>query len=334
MKRKIETTPSPRRKGLVLTSRDQTCIREVHDLRFVTTDDLMTLTGSQGRRSFNYRTQKLRENEYLDQPEFFVRHFAYDDRRPTVHALGNAGAAWLAEHDGMRFPDRVGWRSRNKDIKGAEQALHTLGVSRTIVRLVADVREAAGVQLSRQQAVWQCSPSYQPSVKDPFGLPTELNWIDGEVYPRKTRPDYTVVLGDERSGRLRRGLLFLEYDRATEDYTRSSPWRSSHLQKLLGYADALERGIHSDRFGFRRFRVLYVTEGDEAHIRNIRNVFQHHVADVLPASAVLFTTTATLFEHGFLAPIWMDAAGKTTSLLGDGGATQNTRPDLRPAVSA
>lgn len=331
MARITDTTPPPARPGLMLTERDQACIREVYDLRFLTTDDLMTLTGSKSRSKFNDRMRELWGNGYLDRPEFFVKHFAYADKRPTVHALGDAGAAWLRDHDGVRFPERMSWRVKNKDIKGADFALHTLGVSRTITRAVADIRGVGGLHLVRQAAVWQTSPSYNPGTPDPFALPTELHWIDGQVHGRKTKPDYTFILGDERSGTLRRGLTFLEYDRATEDYVRSSPFRPSILQKLLCYADAYRRELPKERFGLQRFRVLFVTEGDDTHIANIIKVYETHLSGGFPPRALLFTTTAALFEQGFLAPIWKDATGATTALVKDVG---QDFANQRPAATA
>ncbi len=322
-----------KRDGLQLTERDKQIIRAVADFRLVSTDDLQLLTGSKSRRKLNDRLRELWGNRLLDRPEVARRIFAYAEKRHTVHALGSEGAKYLQDQEGYRFPESVDWTKKNKELKETDFVLHELGNSRTMIRTIVEVEKVAGLLYFNDKAVWQTSASFNESVGDPFSLPTELRWIDGRSVARHTKPDYTFVIGDQRTGKLRRGLFFREYDRATEDYVRSSPHRSSYLQKWLGYADAWQRGLHTDRFGLRTFRVQIVTEGDQAHIENMIKVYQTHVSDGMPAGALHFATVTDFLEHGPLAPIWIDANRQPAQMIESTPPPQSSSQVPRLAAS-
>ena len=125
----MKPAPKP---GLMLTPRDETIIRAVYRYRFLSTDQIQLVTGTTSRSKLNSRLRELWGNDYLDRPEYQRELFAYAEKRPTVHALGRRGAAWLTENDGVRFPDTVDWRAKNREIKSGDFIRHTLGVTETM----------------------------------------------------------------------------------------------------------------------------------------------------------------------------------------------------------
>lgn len=329
---RIRDSRPKKREGLEPTARDKTVIRAAHEFRLVTTDDLEKLTESRSRDKFNKRLKDLWGNEYLDRPEKAQQLFDYKDKRHTVHALGQEGANWLAANDGVYFPKRKSWATVNRDLKGGDFIEHTLGVSRTMIQGIVETRDIDGVSIIRRKALWETSKHYSPKVKNPHSLPTVLNWPNGKEYERNTTPDYPFVILDQRTERTRRGLSFLEYDRATEDYTRSSPYRSSILQKDIGYADIFARSLHTDRYGLKVFRRLFVTEGDDTHLGNVMQVYRNHVAHIVPATAFLYTTVARVGANGwFGAETWLDGNGAFTSLLPAISPHQSRSPVQVPA---
>ena len=303
------------RDGLVIMPRDAAIILGAYRYRFLTTDQVQMLTGTTSRTKLNDRLRELWGADFLDRPELQRDMFAYADKRPTVHALGSRGATWLTDNHNVRFPKAVDWRAKNKNIKSGEFIRHTLGVTETMLTAERAINSVDGLRLIDRAEVWLTSPRYNERVLRPFELPTEIAWRDGPAVRRKTVPDYTFGIGDTRGETATRALHFLEYDRMTEDLVKSSATQSSILQKYLGYADAYARKIHHDLYGYNRFRVLFVIEGDQRRIDSMTAVYKAHVSSRIPAGAILYTTAETLKAEGFLAPIWQTAKGDVVSLV-------------------
>lgn len=308
-------------KNLILTERDRAIIRAAYRYRFITTDQVQMLTGSSSRSKLNDRLRELWGANYLDRPEYQREMFGYADTRPTVHALGQAGARWLSETYGVRFPETIDWRAKNRELKHGEFIRHTLGVTETMLQVERDVHLVEGLRVIDRDEVWTTSPRFNERVKRPFYLPTSFTWKDGTTVKRATTPDYIFGIADSRGERPARGLHFLEYDRGTENFAKSSGYQSSILQKMLGYADTYTRKLHEELYGYKMFRVLFVLEGDERRIANMRAVYAAHVSTRIPAGALLFTTSARLRAEGFLAPVWENAKGDVLPLL-----ASTTRP--------
>ena len=315
-------TKPEKRETLVLTPRDTEIIRAVYRYRLLTTDQIQLLTGSTSRTKLNDRLRELWGAEYLDRPEYQREMFAYADKRPTVHALGVEGARWLTDNYGIRFPQWVDWRAKNKSIKSSEFIRHTLGVTETMLHVEQSLGAVEGLRLIDREEVWTCSPRYNPRATRPYELPTDLPLKNGSTMRRNTKPDYLFGIGDTRGERPTRGLHFLEYDRGTENFVKASMAQSSILQKFYGYADAYTRRLQEDLYGYKRFRVLFVIEGNERRIENMLAVYSAHVASRIPAGAFLFTTADKIASQGLLAPIWQNAKGDVLPLV----SAEATRP--------
>jgi len=311
---RILSRPAPPR-NIVLTERDIAIIRATHRYRFTTTDQLQRLTSSTDRRSLNSRLRILWAAEYLDRPEIQREIFAYRDKRPTIHALGQRGAKWLSVNDGVRFPKGKGWATANQ-IKSSTYLEHRLGVTDTMLTFAEGMEAMEGCRLIEKDEVVLLSPSKTHKLQFPFRMSTEVCLPSGERARKSTVPDYTFAIGDRRIGEEKRALFFLEWDNSTEDYIKTDPRQSMILGKYLAYSDAYNRKIHTEQFGFKNFRVLFVVNGSQDRVMKMIKVYQTYVAKSCPAGSFLHTTMDELMSQGILAKIWKTGKGERVFLLG------------------
>jgi len=301
-------------KYVKLTGRDVAIIRAAHRYRFTTTDQLQRLTKSKDRRSLNSRLRILWAAGYLDRPDIQREIFAYRDKRPTIHALGQQGAKWLTTNDQVRFPIGKGWATANK-IKSSTYLEHRLGVTDTMLNFAEDLTALEGYRLVEKDEVVLTSPTKTHKLQFPFRMTTEVHLPSGEKVKKSTVPDYTFAIGDQRQGSEKRALFFLEWDNSTEDYIKTDPRQSMILGKYLAYADAYNRKIHTEQFGFKNFRVLFVINGTDDRVMKMIKVYQTYVAKSCPAGSFLHTTMDRLMDHGALAKIWQTGKGEKVTIL-------------------
>ena len=313
-------------KGLQVTKRDEIIMLGLFRYRFMTTEQIEILTGSKSRRKINDRLRQLWGNDLLDRPSIQRELYSYAKKRPTIHALGPKGAAWLTTHHDLRFPKTVDWKAKNRALKSGTFLEHTLGITDTMLKAERSLSVTPGLRLVDREEIWTCSPRFHSRITKPFELRTEIRWTDGEVVKRRTKPDYTFAISDLRGDAERRGLYFLEYDNNTEDFIKSRANQTSILQKLLGYADARTRTLHTKMYGYKNFRVLFVVAGKQSRVESMIAVYQSHVAKSAPAGMFLFTTKDELDNKGFLAPIWQDGKRNTISLVTSQNQSQTTVP--------
>lgn len=304
----------PRPKRLDLTERDKHIIRAAYRYRLITTDQIQMFTNSSDRHSLNSRLRLLWGANYLDRPDIQKELFAYKDKRPTVHALGQRGADWLSTNHGIRFPTGKGWKTANK-LKSSSYIEHRLGVSDTMFTFEQELQNLDGHRFIDRDEVILLSPETTHRLKDPYSLPTRIVTTKGQRSNRATKPDYTFAVGDLRGEKERRALLFLEWDNSTEDFVKTDPEQSSILGKYLRYADVYQRKLHADFYGFKNFRVLFPVNGESDRVAKMIATYQAHVADKCPAGTFLHATVSDIKMQGILAPIWITGKSERVSIL-------------------
>lgn len=109
----------------------------------------------------------------------------------------------------------------------------------------------------------------------------------------------------------------LEWDEDTEPYTTKNPMsKASILQKDLGYADIVRRGLAKQIFGNSKFQRLFVTTGTDNRVDACINLFQEHAARLVPGQLFLYTTAEKFLSSDFLyEPIWLDGNREARQLL-------------------
>ena len=215
-------------KGFVLTAGDVEILRLVYGYRLLTVDNLMALTG----RTYvpvHRRVSRLVEQSYL-----------YRIVRPMqkhLFAIGKAGIAELVQR-GLAPEDLLDWRPRHGELK-------PLFIDHQL--MVVDLHcilELATRGSEIRVMKWQEGPSIFDGV-----VVTE----NGARRKLAVRPDALFVLEDtRRPAGGNRATFLLEADRSTCSHKR-------FCEKLRAYWEYFRKGLHTRRFGVKKFRVVTVT---------------------------------------------------------------------------
>ena len=123
-------------------------------------------------------------------------------------------------------------------------------------------------------------------------------------------PDYAFSL--ERPGKGRRANFLVEIDRGTMPIERSDLGVSSILRKLLAYQALWRTKGQASQWGWKNFRVLFVTEGRERmeHMLACQRFHMHGKGSPL----FWFAERSTLLSGDLLALPWTDGENATRSL--------------------
>ncbi len=305
------TLKKPEPKGNIqLTERDMLWIRAVHRFRFITTDQAALLSGSTSRSKLNDRLLQLYAHDFLDRPDVQQKTYAYEKKRHTVHALGQNGAKWLADNDGVRFPKGKGWRTANK-LKSSERLAHQVGVVDTVLHFEGAVATGDGLFMSHQDEL--LAQTDWPSGLKSYRLPT-MTEQRGVMVERGTDPDYTFTISRTVAGKRQDSLCFLEWDNSSEDFIKANRLASSIAQKHRCYADAYRRKLHTELYGFNNFRVLFVIKGTPERVTKMRGVCDQ-VVEQAPKGIFWYTTADELETKGPLVDIWITGDGKQRPLV-------------------
>lgn len=305
-----EKTPTG---NLVLQERDIQWLRAVHRFRFLTTDQAQLLSEgriAKPRRALNKRLEQLEAHQYLARPKV-QRAQSHEKKRHTVHALGQRGAKWLADNDGVEFPRGKGWKTANQ-LKSWERMAHQIGVVDTVLRIDSMAAETEAVRLTHQQELWALTN--WPRKLKPGRLPTRTR-VQGQTISRATDPDYTLLFHQQIDGEERRKLCFLEWDNATENFLKADPRASGIAQKHRAYTDAYKRRLHTELYGLNNFRVLFVVNDTADRVAKMQDVYHATVAGKIAPGVFLYTTHAALMGQGPFARIWTNGAGEPVALL-------------------
>jgi len=240
------------------------------------------------------RLQRLFHHGYLDRPRAQLRYFSEDGSRPLVYALTSKSGRALPE-------GRSPARTDNRTVKQLYLD-HTFAVADVVIAFVLACAGHDTPRIAHEEDLvpsrsrgaafrWAVTVRHENSTKRVGVLPDRVFALDSHA-------------GSERV------MFFVEADRATMPIARSSLAQSSLLRKLLGYEATWREGVHRQRFGSDRFRVLIVTSSAER---------AHHIAKAcadLPRGRGLFLFTdadslrgSMTSPGGVLALPWSNTSG-------------------------
>ena len=225
-----------------------------------------------------------------------------------VYALGNRGVKLLAE----RFqipPPKVDWTWKNRKTRRVFLE-HTLLVADVMVALELACRENGKVRLVEPSEILAAAPEATQRRRNPFYWRATVRHEEYNV-PIGLVPD--KVFGLEFAEEGKRAYFFLEADRATMPVVRKSLRQTSLYRKLVGYYATWQQEIHTELFGFKNFRVLFVTTSPE----RCRNVMEANVAATRGrGSAIfLFTNADAISSRSILELKWQNGRGELVRLV-------------------
>ena len=308
--------PVPRRKRrfvreapppFQLTERDIALVRFVAEHRFLRSTHLSELAEAPHKK-VRERLNSLFHAGYLDRPRAQFDHYREGGgSAPIVYALADLGAALLNESRGADGAN-VDWARKN-DLAGRQFILHTLAIADVRVALQRATRTRSGFQLMEPRELLRLAPPETQHRRSPWTWQTRVRQNDRTVEIGVT-PDYAFAIRYPDGG-FRAYLV--ECDRGTMPVDRADLLQTSLKRKFLAYAAAKRGDLQQVHFGWKTFRVLFITSNSERAanmLTKIRECVPEHVRNLF---LVADRPSLSLFD--FIAYPWRDARGHTFSLV-------------------
>ena len=295
--------------AIQLTDRDAQILKALHRYRFLTTDHIQALTGTESRWGMNKRLRLLYDNKYIDRPKAQAAIFSRAAKRPTVYALGNKGAALLSERFRIAMPAEVYWTEKNRRVR-ERHIEHTLGISDFMIEMETLCRASRHHQFIDQDEILARSPLQTRKAKYPFRWKTQIV-DDGKRHDIMILPDQ--IFGIRHSdGRER--FYFVEIDRGTMPVSRRDIRQTSFIRKVLSYADTFERELAQRRFGISGFQVLTVTTSIE-RIQTIQRAIGNFQDTSFSANTFLFRAKAETQASFPFKTEWQNMRGAESDII-------------------
>ena len=307
--RRAETPPR-----FELTARDLAIIHLVARFRFLSSPQIVRLVGGSGQQILR-RLQLLFHAAYLDRPVAQKQQLAHvldDGNRPFVYGLGREGARVLAEA-GTGIADRLDWTTKNARAT-ARFLAHTIETAEAMIAFELACRDDGAPRLVDQPDLFTLLPEATRRNRDPFRarvtvrVPEHRDPVGIGVVPDRL---FSLYLADAT-----RINFALELDRGTMDIkARTLLGKSSFRRKLVGYYHLWQQGRHTDRWGFKSFRVLTITPSE----KRLENMIaaQKEIVGSSGLNLFLFSTPDRLSDTSPLGPVWVSGRGDVVGLISD-----------------
>lgn len=296
-----------------LTDRDRDIIMALHKYRFLTTDHLQTLTGTNSRWGMNARLRLLYDNKYIDRPKAQFAIFSHANKRPIVYALGNKGASLLSTRYGLKMPAKTYWTEKNRRIR-ERHIEHTLGIADFMISVEEMCRTSDHLEMIDQQSILNRAPKQVRRSKYPFRWKTQIRH-NGKRHDIAIIPDYVFGIRDKnRKPVLNEKFYFVEIDRGTMPITRRDITQTSFMRKVLSYADTLERDLALKLFKMKGFQVLTVVNSED-RIAAIQNAITHLPEKSFSTGTFLFKVKDNGQTHFPFYSGWQNWRGNTHQLF-------------------
>ena len=292
-----------------LTKRDLAIVEHVYDNRLLDSDSIAALLGG-SEQNIRRRLQLLFHGGYLDRPRVQLTDATRGvGSLQMVYALGNKGADLISDRRGIPR-HAVDWTAKNKSLRPIFFQ-HSLLIARIKVAFELSCR-SHNCRMVRWPEILatRCSERTQ-RMKRPQTWSVQLSGHGSAGIA----PD--AIFGVEDLGRPvgeNTMFFFLEADRGTMPVKRRTLRDTSIYKKLLTYHATYAGGSHTERFGIKHFRVLFVTESNQK--KRIRTMVT--ATRTLPGlhGLFLFASTKALFESDVLGMSWLSGRGEEVRLVG------------------
>ena len=270
-----------------LTTRDVEIIRHVSRYRFLKSDHIKRLVPG-SPKNINNRLKGLFEHWFLDRPECqFETYRMGGGTSPLVYALADKGARVLMnEHGGKR----MSWTHKNKSAN-RPFLQHTLATADFAVSLRLAVAGRDDVELIENIELVENFPATTRALNKPYRLNVPVIRQSARM-DIGVEPDYAFALYLPKVKR--RAFFLVEIDQGSMPVVRKNLNQSSILRKILAYQTMWKSKRHNQHFGWRNFRVLFVTTNPE-RVKNMIACANNH-ALTKGSPLFLFADKAGLYE--------------------------------------
>lgn len=301
--------------GYSLNDRKIGVLRALARDRFLTSDQLAKINGGSHQTTLRL-LRVLFDHQLIDRPPAQRYELARHDNRPLVYSLAHAGARILAQLDGASIRD-YNWTTKSK-ARTAKTIVHAIHVA-DVMTAFANSAASRGLRLiDHQQLIPEFPQEARAPAKgaSPFVLRVEIGQPGLERRSLSVVPDRLFSLA---SGK--RFNFALEQDEGTMPVRR---WRDQKRQllsfdgtsiarKLVTYDAAWQQDLHVARWGFKQFRVLFVTP-TRARVQEMLEAVDF-ITDGKGTRFFVFADFSTLLANDPLGPVWINGKRETISLL-------------------
>jgi len=174
----------------------------------------------------------------------------------------------------------VCWTHKNKSV-GRPFLEHALAIADFAVGLRQSVLSRDNIDLTEGDELIAKLPEEIRALKKPYRLNVPVIH-GGTRIPIGVEPDYAFSLNLAKAKR--RAFFLVEIDRGTMPVERFDLKQTSILRKLLAYQTLWNAKLHKNHFGWRNFRVLFMTTNSE----RVENMISSMNADALTKGSPLF----------------------------------------------
>ena len=318
-------TPPP----FQLTERDVEIVRLVARHRFLNSQHIWRLVGGSAK-NINNRLKMLFEHGVLNRPPIqFDTYRLGGGTSPLVYALADKGAQLLMGSTEGTDSKRISWAHKNKSA-GRPFLQHTLATADFAVALQLSVSARDDVELIDGDELISGFPTKTQARNKPYRLNVPVIYHGGRI-DIGVEPDYAFSLSVSfpKSGHRysdkndtqqistearRRAFFLVEIDCGTMPVARRDLRQSSIMRKLHAYQTMWKSKTHNVHFGWRNFRVLFVTTSQE----RVENMIAATNAQALTKGSPLFlySDKHSLYNlDDTLDYKWLGANGDMQSLL-------------------
>jgi hypothetical protein len=228
-----------------------------------------------------------------------------DKREPWIHGLANLGADTLAEKRGIER-GKLDWNKKNRVAKGNYK--HKILINELRVRLEVDVRNRPHMSYIEEPALLKhlgvTSKTWRVPIRE-----------DGKVVEVGVTTDYFFRLVFHQEPKPHNFATFpFEADRATEPHTTETVREDYLYRKMLAYYFTYMLSIHTELFGFKEFRVPFLTTSPK-RVENLIEV-NKRFNNGEGSELFIFTDRASLCASPHvLEHMWINGRGEEVTLL-------------------
>jgi len=313
-----DTTPSITRRPhfrrhdpppILIQDDDIAICRFVHEGRFRRSTDICNFMRHRPAKKITERLGVLYHTAYLDRPRAQRDYFSANKKRPHyIYALGNRGAALLAEVDGIDMPNKD-WTDKNRDI-GRPFIHHRLAIADVITAFKFSLQGRTDVRFIEPPEILSRATEATQRLDNPWKWHARVPTPGGTIIDKALVPD--AVFGLDFTAKRLRYFFMLEADRATMPVWRSNlTSKTSMYAKFLTYFYGHKANYHGRTYNITNFRVLTCSTTPE-RIQNMVNLIKRKIA---PSNMFLFTDVATLQSTpDVLSLPWVSGKGEIVRL--------------------
>ncbi len=291
-----------------VTEDDIAIIRHVARHRFVRSTHIAALVGRSIDRT-NDRLCHLYHAGYIDRPRAQLDYYPTKGSAPMVYALADLGARLLRERGEIDLPG-IDWGRRNLEA-GRPFIEHQLEIADLEVAAQLSAERSGYHYVNAEDIVSELPAVADANRGNPFALRVTVAH-QGMRHEIGLVPDIAFAIDFKKGGRRN---FVAEIDRGTMPIIRADFSQTSIERKLRSYLSAYVSRVFEQRFGWKFFRVLFVTS-DDSRVRSMIEALRSiQPPGAAGSSLFLFASRDALCVADPLTANWHGVDGSLRRLL-------------------